>query len=288
MDRLQFYAGILLAMALAGEIGVPAQTPRRPKPIAEPEGSIGYRVNVVSPLEKIFQNDDYAPTVKADKIDLAAARNEYESAQVVIEAPWRPVTIKDVRCTDLTGPGNASIPASAIRWERVDYIETTVKPPYPALRGLGRYPDPLVPTGKFAVDKLSRVPVWITLKTPRECPAGEYRGRVTIVPDGFRSTVIPLSLKVWDFSLTDQTHLRTLTWLGEGALNDLLAKAEAAGMAGSAIDGARRLLSIDELVKETGAYDTNPGDYIAYRARMAEAITGLKDLVEKTGVGRVE
>ena len=55
-----------------------------------------------------------------------------------------------------------------------------------------------------------------------------------------------------------------------------------------AIDAARRLLSIDELVKETGAYDTDPAKYVAYRAKMAETIVGLKSLVEKIGVGRAD
>lgn len=197
-----------------------APSPRRPKPIAEPPGSIGYRVNIVSPLEKIFQGDDYASVVRADKIDVSAARNEYESAQVVIEAPWRPVTVNEIRFSDLAGPGGSSIPASAIKWERVDYIETTVTPPYFAERGLGSYPDPLMPAGEFTVHQLSRVPVWITLKTPKECPAGTYTGTVTLVPDGQKPTTIALNLTVWDFALTDRTHLRTLTWLGGGVIRE--------------------------------------------------------------------
>ncbi|MFB3890631.1 MAG: glycoside hydrolase domain-containing protein [Phycisphaerae bacterium] len=206
--------------AIAESPDEPAAGPKRPRAIPEPQGSIGYRVNVVSALEKIFQGDDYAPSVKADKIDIAAARNEYESAQVVIEAPWRPVTVKEVKFSDLTGPGGASIPASALKWERVDYIETTVMPPYFAERGLGSYPDPLMSAGEFTIDKLSRVPVWITLKTPKECPAGAYTGTVTITvsPENLKPTTIPLNLNVWDFALTDQTHLRTLTWLGGGVI----------------------------------------------------------------------
>jgi hypothetical protein len=226
MKTFQLCVSVSLALTLASDGQTLAESQderaaglRRPKPIAEPEGSTGYRINVVSPLEKIFQGDDYAPTVKADKIDVAAARNEYESAQVAIEAPWRPVTIKRVGFTDLNGPGGASIPASAIKWERVDYIETTVEPPYLTERGLGSYPDPLIPGREFTVDKLSRVAVWITLKTPKECPSGVYRGRVTIVPDGLKPTTIPLNLKIWGFRLTDKTHLRTLTWLGEGAIS---------------------------------------------------------------------
>lgn len=195
-----------------------AAGPRRPRPIPEPPGSVGYRVNVVSPLEKIFQGDDYAPVAEAGSIAISAARNEYESAQVVIEAPWRPVTIQAIQFSELLGPGGASIPASALKWERVDYIETTVQPPYFAERGLGSYPDPLMPAGAFTVEKLSRVPVWITLKTPKDCPAGAYAGKLTILPEGLKPTTLPLKLNVWDFALSDQTHLKTLTWLGGGVI----------------------------------------------------------------------
>ena len=151
-------------------------------------------------------------------MEVAAARNEYESIQVVIEAPWRPVTIREVRLSDLRGPGGAVIPASALKWERVDYVETTVQPMYFAERGLGWYPDPLMPAGAFTVGKLSRTPVWITLKTPRDCPAGKYRGTITLVPERLPATTVPLALTVWDFALTDQTHLRTMTWMSGGEI----------------------------------------------------------------------
>ncbi len=58
--------------------------------------------------------------------------------------------------------------------------------------------------------------------------------------------------------------------------NDLATKAEAAKKAGPAVDSARKLLAIGELVKESGAYDTDPAKYVAYRAKMAEAIEKFK------------
>ena len=193
------------------------ERPRVPHPIAETADSAGYRVNVVSPLEKVFREDDYSAQTRA-AVAVSAARNEYVSAQVVIETPWRAVTVKEIRLSDLTGPGGTVIPASALKWERVDYIRTTSTPPYYAERGLGWYPDPLMPAGEFTVEQRSRTPVWITLKTPKECPPGRYSGTITIVPDRLKPTVLPLNLTVWDFALTDQAHLRTLTWLGGGLL----------------------------------------------------------------------
>ena len=190
---------------------------RAPGPIAEPADSIGYRVSVVPALQKVFRPDDFAPTV-CTRAEVSSARNEYESVQVVVEAPWRAVKIKDVHLSDLAGPGGAAIPASALRWDRVGYVETTAEPPYYAARGLGAYPDPLMPPGEFVVEKLSRAAVWITIRTPRDAPAGPYSGTITIVPEGLKPAIVPLALKVWDFALPDETHLRTLTWLGTGLL----------------------------------------------------------------------
>jgi hypothetical protein len=204
--------------ALAEAPYEPAASPKRAKPLPEPPDSIGYRVNVVSPMEKIFQDDDYTPEVRPGPILLASARNEFESAQVVIEAPWRAVTIKEITFTDLVGPGGATIPASALKWERVGYVNTTATPPYFAERGLGSYPDPLMPAGEFTVEKLSRVPVWITLKTPKDCPAGEYIGKLALAPQEEKPSTVSLKLKVWNFALTDQTHLKTMTWLGGGVI----------------------------------------------------------------------
>lgn len=211
------FTALGLCLAASGaERTANAQT----RPIAEPRNSPGYRVDVVSALEKVFRGDAYS-TQTAGAAEVAAARNEYESLQVVIEAPWRPVRVKAIGFSDLKGPGGALIPAGAFQWDRVDYIQTTTKPPYPAPRGLGWYPDPLLPAGAFTVDTHSRVPVWVTLKTPRDCPAGIYHGTITVIPDGLKPTAVAVTLTVWDFTLGDQTHLRTLTWLGEGTLREV-------------------------------------------------------------------
>ncbi len=193
--------------------------PGTPAEIDEPVGSPGYRVNVVSPLVKVFREDDYSALTRTS-VELASARNEYESVQVVVEAPWRTVTIKEVHLSELKGPGGAVIPAGAAKWERVDYITTTVVPPYFTDRGLGNYPDPLLPAGPFTVEKLGRVPLWITLKTPKECPPGIYSGTITVTPEVNRPIVLPVTVTVWDFAIADPSHLRTLTWLGEGAIRE--------------------------------------------------------------------
>ena len=204
--------------AMAAASDEPAAAPKTARPISEPRSSIGYRVQVVPALEKIFREDNFREDAAAPHVEAAAARNEYESIQLVIEAPWRPVRVKDVLLSDLHGHDGARIPAGMLKWDRVDYVETNVQPLYFAERGLGWYPDPLMPAGPFIVEKLSRTPIWITLKTPSGCPPGEYTGEIRIVPEGLPPTTVPVKLTVWDFTLTDQTHLRTMTWLGQGVI----------------------------------------------------------------------
>jgi hypothetical protein len=84
---------------------------------------------------------------------------------------------------------------------------------------MGLWPDPLMPAGPFVVPAASRAPVWVTVHTAKDTPPGTYRGTVTVRAGGGRPpAVVPLTVTVWDFALPDQTHLRTLTWLGTGAL----------------------------------------------------------------------
>ncbi len=201
---------------MAESPSAPALTAPRPKEIPEPAGSTGYRIDVATSLDKVFPDTDYRPATKKAAA-IAMARNEYEGVQIVVEAPWRKVTVKDVRLPDLKGPGGAVIPARAIKWNRVDYIETTMVPLYRVDR-VGLYPDPLMPPGAFTVDRLSRKPVLVTVKTPKDIPAGVYTGSVVIVFDGLAPAVVPLTVTVWDFAITDETHLKTMTWIGWGTI----------------------------------------------------------------------
>ena len=198
--------------AMAAAPDAPALMPPAPKAIPEPPGSIGYRIDTATSLDKVLPDTDYAPATKATAT-LALARNEYEGFQVIVEAPWRDVNVKEVKVSDLAGP--AVIPSSAFDVRRVDFVETTFVPAY-AVDRVGLYPDPMMPAGPFTVKKLSRVPWWITLKTAKDTPAGTYVGTVTVVPEGRPPTVVPLTVRVYDVTLPDETHLRTLTWLGTG------------------------------------------------------------------------
>lgn len=203
---------------LAESPSAPALQPPAPAAIPEPTGSPGYRIDTATALEKILPDTDYKPTEKLSaQLSLSLARNEVEDGQVIIEAPWREVAIADIVFSDLTGPGEARIQASQFSWRRVDFVETTVKPPYQVPR-VGWYPDPLMPAGPFTVKKHSRVPVWISLQTPGNAPAGIYTGKVTIQPAQGLPSQVALRVSVFDFNLPKESHLRSMTWLGGGVI----------------------------------------------------------------------
>ena len=197
---------------LAESPSAPALGPPRPKETPEPPGSAGYRIDTTHALVKVLPDTDYKPADQLKKtLAISLARNEHEDAQIVIEAPWRDVTVTDVEFSDLKSTGGAVIPASALSWRRLDFIETTFAPAYEVPR-VGWYPDPLMPAGEFTVKKCSRTPVWISVRTAKDTPAGVYRGTVTVQVKGRRASTVPLGVTVWDFAITDETHLRTLTW----------------------------------------------------------------------------
>ncbi len=197
---------------LAESPSAPALAPPRPKDITEPPGSLGYRVDTADALVKVYPDTDYQPADKLrKKLAISLARNEVEDAQLIIEAPWRDVTVGGIAFSDLKGPAGTVIPAKALSWRRVDFVETMFAPAYQVPR-VGWYPDPLMPAGEFTVKRLSRTPVWISLRTAKDTRPGVYRGAVTVTPKGRKSTTVPLTVTVWDFTVADQTHLRTLTW----------------------------------------------------------------------------
>jgi hypothetical protein len=203
---------------LAESPSAPALQPPEPAAIPEPTDSSGYRIDTATALEKILPDTDYKPAEQLSaQLSLSLARNEVEDGQVIIEAPWRDVSIADIGFSDLTGPGDAKIPASQLSWRRVDFVETTVNPPYQVTR-VGWYPDPLMPPGPFTIKKHSRVPVWISLRTPGHAPAGIYTGKVTVQPVQGPSSQVTLRVAVYDFNLPNETHLRSMTWLGGGVI----------------------------------------------------------------------
>jgi len=160
------------------------------------------------------------PRYGADRAQIAAARNEREAFQVVIDTTegLRDVVVS---ATDLAHTqGQATIPAQQVAVERVQevylsrplvgtkgYIGGYGYRPYPH-RG-GWYPDAILPWRKCDIPAGGRKVAWVTVKVPKDAPAGEYRGALIAECSG-RELRLPIELKVFDFSLPDKLSFTPL------------------------------------------------------------------------------
>ncbi len=192
-------------------------------------------LTVINGMERIGQNDE--PFGQTDA-RLKAARNEWESFQVVVAAPAENITVTAAGLSELVGPGGAKIGGDDIRLFREEYVRvrcSTRKAELPP----GLYADPLVPftdptTGKpiqprarsqkrwgeastttghdmyalpFDVFKGQNQPIWVDVHVPKDAPAGEYRGVFRLSGRGGIKAELPVTLTVWNFTLPDApTH----------------------------------------------------------------------------------
>ena len=183
-------------------------------------------------MERILQHETPFGT---EAVEIAAARNEVESFQVVVAAKGENLRVTSVVLPKLVGEKGAEIPAECIRLYREESVRVRMSSSRAELPP-GLYPDALVPflsreTGKpieryarrkvdgkmvvtgyqmyalpFDVFAGQNQPLWIDVHVPKGVPAGVYRGEVRVTTDKGKAT-LPVALTVWDFDLPDgPTH----------------------------------------------------------------------------------
>lgn len=185
------------------------------------DASYGYALPSEGPTELWWCEGAYkvsrtrpAPAARASAVELAAARNEYEPVQVVIR-PRTDLTGVRVSASDFTGPA-AVLPAANVTIAQVDYVNITR--PTDAAGAPGEWPDPLPPFEQGPTWRAgANHPLWVTVYVPPDQPAGTYEGVLAITADQWRGSV-PLRLRVWDFALPKESHLRTAFGLWPDAI----------------------------------------------------------------------
>ncbi len=172
-------------------------------------------------LKKVFQDD--GPTRFATRtIDLAAARNEREDAQICIQSSV-PVGELSFSFSALVGPGGALLPESALRGAFVGYVplhENTADNGNGAhiiRRAPGFFPDPFIEWPVVKLQPNLTQPLWVTVAVPEEAPAGEYHGMVTIRADG-ETAEVPIRVRVHPFALPRKPSLWLTNWFSTGCL----------------------------------------------------------------------
>jgi hypothetical protein len=157
------------------------------------------------------------------EVHLAAARNEWESFQILLRSD-EPVPAVRVEPGNLVGPDGSVLPAAEAEVAREHQLHITL----PTYRNdqfrPGWYPDALIPsrhplTGEPLQGKYRAMPFdlpagethgfWIDLRVPAEAKAGVYRGVYRVVADGGKTAEVPVELTVWDFQLPDTPAFST-------------------------------------------------------------------------------
>jgi Domain of unknown function (DUF4091)/Family of unknown function (DUF6067) len=171
-----------------------------------------YGVIATHALQKIKRDREFTGQF-LNKAIISVARNESESFQLVF-IPFKnninniSITVEDLHTLngDTLSKNNAAV-------SLVDYNNIQWQANY-TIQDKGWHPDALIPVTKpFSLNgsEICR-PVWITVRVPKNAKAGYYTGNIKITANNSETNIIPLELKVHDFELPDETHLKTHTW----------------------------------------------------------------------------
>jgi len=162
------------------------------------------------------------------QVSLSAARDEYQSFQIVVNGATNGLSHVNVKVSDLEGPGKEVIPHTNFTLYREKYVYVSASSPNwggsNKPLGVGWYPDALIPftdpeTGKplsgatltavpFDVKAGNNQPIWVDLLVPQNAAPGQYSGTYTVTSDqgGFTG---PISLTVWNFNLPATPYLKS-------------------------------------------------------------------------------
>ena len=170
---------------------------------------------VCDPMAKIFA-DTPVPASRIAEIAFRCARNEYESAQFAIRsATALPATTVDFG--PLKHADGYEIGGDEVRWSFVGTIPLRHNTPCANRAALVReapcdMPDPLLAERARDIPAGVTQPVWLTVRVPKDAPAGAYRGEV-VVSSGRERSSVPVVLNVWPFTLPDERHLKVTNWV---------------------------------------------------------------------------
>lgn len=178
-----------------------------------PENESGGKASVWSAADtvKIHRDVTYGEDERGEAaVNIAAVRNEYENAQVILTAE-KDVKSYTVTLSDLTGAAG-TFKKENFKIYNQKYIEVT-KTTTNAFTS-GWYPDALLPMekaeeyGENTVKAGENQGVYFECHIPKDQPSGVYTGNFKILADGQEYSV-PVSVKVYDYTLSDEVHSRS-------------------------------------------------------------------------------
>jgi Domain of unknown function (DUF4091) len=185
------------------------------------------RVTVLGSLVSV-RLDRPTPTGESEReARLLAARNEFESFQIAVDAGSSLHGLRVTSSGPLRGPGGASISAHRLTIYREAAYR--VKVPSDSEGAGGLWPDALIPKRDYLYgERRDAFPVdvpaggkavaWIDVFVPPRQPAGTYRGAVRVSDASGALARIPIRLRVIAFSLPSTSSLPSAFSTGSGRL----------------------------------------------------------------------
>lgn len=164
---------------------------------SDEERTRGFVVFHRDPMSDVNVSDRPLKDERVTELTAAAFAGEYEPVTFSL-FPLRGLGTVTVQVEDLKGPGKAKIAASAIEMGYVQHRLSRVTAEGSVYTISPRW---IVPRASAAVpDGLTRT-IWLTVKTPSDARAGEYRGAVRIAAEHGGEISLPLRLTVQKGSL---------------------------------------------------------------------------------------
>ncbi len=148
-------------------------------------------------------------------LEVSAARGESEAAQIILR-PQHDVSLASVRATPfLNKEGEAG--GIALRIQQVVYVHVTQ--PTDGSCQPGWYPDPLPGLQTpLALPAQRNQPLWLSFDIAADAPAGLFTAQLQLKTSAGLLSV-PLSIRVYDFRLPKESHLRSGFGLSPDAIN---------------------------------------------------------------------
>jgi outer membrane protein assembly factor BamB len=172
-------------------------------------------------LTKVFRDEPFTTGESAPRdLKVTLARNEYEGVQLVVVPLWKDLENLRVTAGELKHTATGAIlPARDITVNRVGYVEIGPSEYNWYVEKQGFYPDILFPDTPANIPQdYDTQPFFITVRAAHDTGAGDYEGVVRVEADGCPAVELPFSVRVWDFALSDETHLKTSLWMSEGQI----------------------------------------------------------------------
>lgn len=166
------------------------------------------KVGFADAMTRVMRGDEVVPM---DKVELQAARGEWEPFQLVVTGTSDEVKAAGIEATPLTGPKGKSLPAPMLFREHYVRVESsTPMSPLPP----GDYPDALVPL-TFDWQKLPESgqvnqPYWVDVFVPYATEPGVYKGELRVLgKDRVFLATRPYTVRVLPYDLPVVPRLRT-------------------------------------------------------------------------------